>query len=75
MPVEARPAVGGRCAATPPGSSSGRLLILIGAAFFVREWLPAFDFDFFWPLALVGLGVVVLVVGFTRDSGDGGTPS
>lgn len=51
----------------------GALLILIGGAFFVREWLPAFDFDFFWPLALVGLGIVVLVVGFTRDSGTGGT--
>lgn len=53
----------------------GALLILIGGVFFVREWLPAFDFDFFWPLALIGLGVVVLVVGFTRDSGTGGTPS
>lgn len=55
------------------GIAIGALLILIGGAFFVREWLPAFDFDFFWPLALVGLGIVVLVVGFTRDSGTGGT--
>ncbi len=53
----------------------GALLILIGGAFFVREWLPAFDFGFFWPLALVGLGIVVLVIGFSRDSGGGGTAS
>ena len=37
------------------------LLVFVtgGFAFFVREWLPALDFDFFWPLALVGLGIVV----------------
>ena len=51
----------------------GAILILIGGVFFLREWLPAFDFDWFWPLILVGLGVVLLVVGFTRDSGSGGT--
>jgi phage shock protein C len=50
----------------------GAILILIGGAFFVREWWPSIDFDVLWPLALVGLGVVVLVLGFTRDSGDGG---
>ena len=53
------------------------LLVFVtgGFAFLVREWLPAFDFDFFWPLALVGLGIVVLVIGFNRDSGGGGTAS
>jgi uncharacterized membrane protein len=60
---------GGRSA----GLIVGGLLVLIGAAFLVREWLPAIDFDVFWPLALVALGIVVLVVGFSRDTGRGGT--
>jgi phage shock protein C len=47
----------------------GALLVLVGAAFLLREWLPAIDFDWFWPLVLVGLGVALLVVGFTRGSG------
>ena len=55
----------------------GAILILVGVAFLVREWLPALDFDVFWPLALVALGVVVLVVGIRRDAGagKGGTTS
>ncbi len=52
----------------------GALLILIGATFFIRQWLPTFDFDWFWPLTLVGLGVVLLVVGFSRDA-DGRGPT
>jgi len=71
---EARRASGG-AGGNSAGLVIGALLILVGGAFFVREWLPAFDFDFFWPLALVGLGIVVLVVGFTRDSGNGGAGS
>ena len=46
----------------------GGLLVVIGGAFFARELVPAFDFDLFWPLILVGLGVVLLVSGFTRDT-------
>ena len=71
---KARRAAGGD-GGNSAGIVIGALLILVGGAFFVREWLPAFDFDFFWPLALVGLGIVVLVVGFSRDSGSGGTGS
>ena len=71
---EARRASGGD-GGNSAGIVIGALLILVGGAFFVREWLPAFDFDFFWPLALVGLGIVVLVIGFSRDSGGGGTAS
>jgi phage shock protein C len=56
-----------------PGIVIGAILIFIGIVFFLQQWLPAFDFDLFWPLILVGLGVVLLVVGFTRDSRNGGT--
>jgi phage shock protein C len=58
---------------TSAGIVIGAVLILLGGLFLLQEWLPAFDFDLFWPLILVGLGVVLLVVGFTRDSGNGGT--
>lgn len=46
----------------------GGLLVVIGGAFLVREFVPAFDFDVFWPLLLVGLGVVLLVGSLTRGS-------
>lgn len=55
-----------------PGSVvGGAILILIGAFFLVREFLPAVDFDVLWPLGLVGVGVVLLVSALTggRDKG------
>jgi phage shock protein C len=57
----------------PGGLIVGVVLIVVGVAFFVREWLPAVALDYVWPLALVGLGVLVLIIGLTRDSGRGGT--
>jgi len=53
----------------------GILLIAIGGLFLVRQFLPAIDFDWFWPLVLVGLGVVLLAAGITRDSGRGSGPT
>lgn len=49
----------------------GGLLVVIGAAFLVREFVPSFDFDVFWPLVLVGLGVVLLAGSLTRGSRTG----
>ena len=49
----------------------GAVLVLVGGGFFVRELLPTFDFDWFGPLVLIGLGVVLLVAGFTREGGAG----
>jgi phage shock protein PspC (stress-responsive transcriptional regulator) len=40
----------------------GILLILVGAFYLLREFLPTIDFDWFWPLVLVAVGVVVLVL-------------
>ncbi len=58
--------------ARTPSIVIGGLLVLLGIAFFVREYLPAIDFDFIWPLALVALGVVVLAGAFGRGGGAGG---
>ena len=53
----------------------GAVLVLVGGGFFVRELMPTFDFDWFGPLILIGLGVVLLVAGLTREGGasHGGT--
>jgi phage shock protein C len=40
----------------------GAILVLLGVWFLVREYLPTFDTDWFWPLALVLLGVTVLAM-------------
>ncbi len=46
----------------------GGFLVLLGVGFLVREYIPQINFDFFWPLVLVGLGVVVLAAAL-RPSG------
>ncbi len=55
----------------------GTLFVLLGAWFLVREYLPSVDWDWFWPLTLVALGVVVLYFAVrprSDDSGGTGTP-
>jgi phage shock protein C len=44
-----------------PGLLFGGFLVLLGLFFLVREYLPQIDFDWFWPLVLVGLGIVLVV--------------
>lgn len=59
-----------------PGSGAavlGVALVIIGAYFLLREYVPAFDADRFWPIALIALGVLLLIVALGRRSGDGGT--
>jgi phage shock protein C len=56
----------------------GSILLLIGIAFLVREYLPSIDFDYIWPLVLVALGVLVLLAALRPNGGNGsgpGTPS
>jgi phage shock protein C len=52
----------------------GGLLVLLGLFFLVRQYLPSLDFEWFWPVVLVGLGVVLLLsaVGRGPRSGDQG---
>jgi uncharacterized membrane protein len=52
----------------------GGLLVLVGVGFLLRDIIPAFDFDYVWPLILVILGVLVLVAAF-RPGGLGGRGS
>jgi phage shock protein PspC (stress-responsive transcriptional regulator) len=55
----------------------GTLLVLLGAWLLVREYLPDINWDWFWPLILVVLGVVVLALAIrprTDDPGASGGP-
>ncbi|MDQ2941064.1 MAG: PspC domain-containing protein [Chloroflexota bacterium] len=51
----------------------GVALVLVGAYFLLREYVPAFDPDRFWPIALIALGVLLLIVSMGRRPGAGGT--
>ncbi len=44
------------------GLVGGIVLIGLGALFLVREYIPTFDFDLWWPTLLIGLGVLLVVV-------------
>ena len=51
----------------------GSLLVLLGVYFLVREYVPAIDWNWFWPLVLVALGVFVLIMAIDRGPRDDGT--
>lgn len=53
----------------------GVILVAIGIYFLGREWLPQLDFDWFWPLILVGIGVLLLVSALARRPDDPGGAS
>jgi phage shock protein PspC (stress-responsive transcriptional regulator) len=58
---EARPQPG-------PGQDAlvfGALLLLIGVASLVNEWFRV-DWDQIWPVVLIGLGALILAVGWRR---------
>jgi len=50
----------------------GGFLVLVGIAFLLRNLIPAIDFDLFWPIILVVLGIVILVAAF-RPGGPAGS--
>ncbi len=39
----------------------GAVLILVGALFLAREAIPWFDFHVWWPIGIIGLGVLLLL--------------
>ena len=51
---------------------AGIFLVLLGAFFLAREWLPQLDFDWFWPLVLIVLGVLILAAAFGWSREDRG---
>jgi phage shock protein C len=57
--------------AFPAAAVLGGFLIILGGFFLVREFLPEIDFDWFWPLILVGLGIVLVVSAARRPSDRG----
>jgi len=44
------------------GLVGGVVLIGLGGLFLVREFIPSFDFDLWWPSLLIGLGIVLVVL-------------
>jgi phage shock protein C len=44
------------------GVVGGLILIVIGAFFLIREVVPAFDWNLWWPIGLILLGGVLLVL-------------
>jgi phage shock protein C len=67
----ARQAAGLDRGSFPAGAILGGFLIILGGFFLAREFLPQIDFDWFWPLVLVGLGVVLVVSALRRPNEPG----
>jgi phage shock protein C len=57
--------------ARTPSVIIGGVLVLIGIAFLIREYLPSIDFDNIWPFTLVALGLVVLFTALRPGGGPG----
>ena len=53
-PIERRPR-------TNPGLLVGVGLVLLGAWFLAREYLPPIDWALVWPVLLIGVGAVILL--------------
>jgi hypothetical protein len=69
--VVARRASAGERGAFPASVILGGFLIILGGFFLAREFLPSIDFDWFWPLVLVGLGILLVVTSMRRPSEPG----
>ncbi len=41
------------------------LLIVIGGLFLIRQLLPSLDFGLVWPIAAIGLGILLIAVAIT----------
>jgi len=65
-PVADRPARPPRTGGLAPAVLIGGFLVVLGGFFLFREIFPNIDFDWIWPLALVGVGAVLIVTAMTR---------
>jgi phage shock protein C len=68
-----RAARAGRSGGMSPGILFGGFLVLLGVFFLVREYLPQIDFDWFWPLILVLVGLVLVMSAMGRGPRSGGS--
>jgi VIT1/CCC1 family predicted Fe2+/Mn2+ transporter len=44
----------------------GMILILVGAFFFVRPYLPAFNWSLAWPIVVIAIGLVLVLFALAR---------
>ena len=49
----------------------GLVLILIGGFFLLRQFIPAIDLGSWWPLLLVGIGVILVIIAVRPDRTSG----
>jgi phage shock protein C len=63
-----------RAGGMSPAIIIGGFLVLLGAFFLLREIFPRFDFDWLWPLILVGLGALLIATAMSRGSRTAGPP-
>jgi hypothetical protein len=45
----------------------GLILILVGAYFLLRQFIPQLNLGLLWPLLVVGVGVLLIVTAMTRN--------
>jgi phage shock protein C len=76
LDADAVPAVGATGTSEAPkrrdtnaGVIVGVGLVLLGAWFLVREYLPPINWSLVWPVILIGIGVLVLVTSSRRRTG------
>ena len=48
----------------------GAILVLLGAWFLIRRYIPALDGDFLGPIVLIAIGAIVLAGALTRNPDD-----
>lgn len=63
-----------RTGGVPPTVLIGGFLVVLGGFFLIREIFPRLDLGWIWPLALVGLGAVLIVTAMSRGEHRGTEP-
>lgn len=64
----------GRTGTGGGGVLIGAILVIAGAYFLVREYIPDIDLNWLWPAALIALGVIILLSAFRRTPSDSAGP-
>ena len=53
----------------------GALLVIAGVYALIREYIPAIDLNWLWPVAVIALGVVILMAAVRRPPADPAGPA